>query len=82
MEQRVTMGALAKAYGPHDMILPICSRVADVLVAAGRRGYCPFAAALLTCSWRPAVGIRWICSSSVRKPARLLRTWRASLGTA
>jgi hypothetical protein len=36
VEYRVTLGALPKAYGTHEMILPILCRVADVLVAAGR----------------------------------------------
>ncbi len=36
MQQGSTLGVLPKAHGTHDMILPILSRVLDVLEAAGR----------------------------------------------
>jgi len=36
MQQGITLGALPKACGSHDMILPLFSRVFDVLKAAGR----------------------------------------------
>ena len=37
MEQGVTLGALEKAHGAHDMILPVLCRVVEVLEATGRR---------------------------------------------
>jgi hypothetical protein len=37
MEQEVTLRALPKAHGAHDMILPALRRVVEVLEAEGRR---------------------------------------------